>query len=153
MQTSLYKMVDATSGTATQLVVSLPAKPILPATATGLTGITLQTLDGLLMFTMTSGATALSAGLTVYGDDVAGTIAASGVAGTQYGGLLTTFAAPTAATQCASYAYGLGVAASGVGSAGAGNDAFGFIMDKLTFTVTPGTATTVRLLVYGVRYI
>jgi hypothetical protein len=133
------KLADQTSASATQLVIALPATSILPSSGTGTTGVSLAGLDGLLIFTITSAAVALTQGLTLLGADAASSPTVP----------LVIFSAPAAGVQNMSYHYGPGMGMASGTSQYAGAD--GFMTDKITFQATPGAASTVRIVVYGIR--
>lgn len=137
-QRQYFKLADQTSGTATQLTIALPATGILPATGTGTSGVSLSTLDGLLIVGTASAAVALSQGVTILGTD-----------GVLSNVQLVAFNPPAAVTTPIAYFYGPSF--NGANGASVSFNAAGILMDKISVQATPGAASTVRLVVYGIR--
>jgi hypothetical protein len=138
------KLADQTSGTATQLSIALPTSAINPSPGQATTGISLAGLDYLVIVAVTNAAVALTQGVSVFGNDAAGSFAAPGAD-------IVTFSVPTAGTVPVVYHVGL---TAGANDGIPANGYFGCaapIWDKMTIQATPGAASTVRLVVYGVR--
>lgn len=145
-QRVIGKLGTVTSAAATQVTLSLPATAISPATGTATSGISLIGIDYLIVVAQASAAVALTQGLTIFGNDAAGSFAGNGIQ-------LALFSVPAAVTTPFAYYFGPGLGSNDGVPANGFFGAGGVVMDKMAFQATPGAASTVTITVYGIRSI